>query len=513
MDGQLIGTRGRRFWLGAGAALAAGLLLRLWFVRHLALVTGDSLVYGDIAKSWLAHGVYGFSGVGANGAIIARATLIRLPGYPMFLALCFRLFGVERYGAVMAVQAVVDTATCGLLGALAGRLFGGRAALAVLWLAALCPFTANYTAAPLTETLTLNAMAVAFYALLRWMQARCGLNRWLWAMGAALGWSILLRPEQGLVMAAVLPAAWFANRRSGLRGSGATVLIAALCAVLPLVPWTARNWRTFHRFEPLAPRDAVDPGELDPVGFNRWFRTWGVEFQSTEDVYWNYSGFAILISDLPERAFDAGSPQATADLRAETASLLADYNKTMVVTPAIDARFAALARERIRAHPVLCYVGLPVARLLDMMLRPRTELLPAPLDWWRWSQHRGQTVFATAYAALNLAYIVLGVAGFVVWRRRRWLAFGITSDMVEAPAAECPTSQRDVGAVSRTAANWRLLAFAMATSVLLRAALLLTLDNSEPRYTLEFFPVLLVFAVALFAERTDGARGPARANP
>ena len=49
-----------RFWLWAGAALVAGLLLRLWFVSHLPRVVGDSLVYGDIAKTWLQHGVYGF---------------------------------------------------------------------------------------------------------------------------------------------------------------------------------------------------------------------------------------------------------------------------------------------------------------------------------------------------------------------------------------------------------------------------------------------------------------------
>jgi hypothetical protein len=269
-----------------------------------------------------------------------------------------------------------------------------------------------------------------------------------------------------------------------------------LCALLPLAPWTARNWRTFHVFEPLAPRDAVDPGEFDPVGFNRWFRSWGIEFKSTEDIYWNYSGFPILLSDLPPRAFDAGP--ASVELRAETASLLADYNKTMVVTPAIDARFAALASERIHAHPVLYWAGLPLARLADMTLRPRTELLPTPLDWWHWRVYRGQTAFATAYAALNLAYIALGLAGFLAWRRR---TFGTVSDVADALAAGCPTSRRDVGAVSRIAANWRLLAFAMVTSVLLRAALLLTLDNSEPRYTLEFFPVLFVCAGALFAER------------
>jgi hypothetical protein len=46
----------------------------------------------------------------------------------------------------------------------------------------------------------------------------------------------------------------------------------------------------------------------------------------------------------------------------------------------------------------------------------------------------------------------------------------------------------------------------MLATVLLRAGLLLTLDNSEPRYTLEFFPVLLVLAGALFAHYPDVTR-------
>jgi hypothetical protein len=358
----------------------------------------------------------------------------------------------------------------------------------VLWLAVLCPFTTNYTAAPLTETLTLNAMALVLYAFVRWQQAGCGLNLWLWGVGAALAWSVLLRPEQGLLCVAVLPTIWFAARRAhwlnkNFRRTVVPVIAAGLCALMPLAPWTARNWGTFHVFQPLAPKDAVDPGELDPVGFNRWFRSWGMEFESTEEVYWNYGGFPIQLGDLPARAFDAGSPVATAELRAQTASLLADYNRTMVITPEIDARFGKLAEERVRAHQVLYYARLPLARLADMMLRPRVELLPAPLDWWRWRVYHRQTVFAWGYAGLNFAYLALGVAGFLAWRRRGWQ--------------------------SVDGSTFAPLAFAMAATILLRCALLLTLDNSEPRYTLEFFPVIFVFAGALLARRpitTHGAR-------
>ncbi len=125
------------------------------FIHFYGQTTGDTLVYGDIAKNWLQHGVYGMSG--DDGP---TPTLIRLPGYPLFLAACFRLFGVEHYTAVMLMQSVADLGTCALAAATAARLFGRRTGLCALWLGALCPFTANYVSAPLTETLSLFCIAL-----------------------------------------------------------------------------------------------------------------------------------------------------------------------------------------------------------------------------------------------------------------------------------------------------------------------------------------------------------------
>jgi 4-amino-4-deoxy-L-arabinose transferase-like glycosyltransferase len=474
-------TKQARFQLCAGAALVAGLLLRLWFIRYLAVVQGDTLVYGAIARNWLQTGVYGFGHqTTAAGLTVVRPTLIRLPGYPLFLAVCFRLFGMENYRAVLYVQAVADLLTCWLAAALAGRLFGRRALLPVLWLAALCPFTANYVAAPLTETLVLTTIALAFYAFARWQDAGLGFNPWLWVIGFALAYSLLLRPDQGLLAAAVVPAMLWRSlaarepSRPLLRATLPT-LAAALCTALPLIPWTARNWSTFHVFQPLAPRYANDPGEPPPLGFARWYRTWAIDFASTDQVYWNYNGDQIQLTNLPPRAFDLGSPAASQDLRDRTAALLADYNATTTSTPAIDARFAALASERVHAHPILYYLGLPVARLLDMVLRPRIEMMPIPDEWWHWKPRPAQ-IFSAAYAALNLVYFALGCAGFCLWLRRTRLSSG---------------------------GPFRELVLAMAASLLLRCALLLTLDNAEPRYTLEFFPILFVWAGALFARNRE----------
>jgi hypothetical protein len=224
-------------------------------------------------------------------------------------------------------------------------------------------------------------------------------------------------------------------------------------------------------FQPLAPRYANDPAEAPPLGFARWYRTWAIDFASTDEVYWSYNGERIDPDVLPRRAFDAGSAEASAALRDHTLAVLNRYNATAVQTPEVEAGFAELASERVQAHPVQYYVLLPVARLADMALRPRTEMMAVPLEWWRWREPR-KSLFAAAYALVNLAYLAVGVVGFWRWRRAKFLG------MPE-------------------------LAWAMAASVALRCVLLLTIDNSEPRYTLEFFPVLFVCAGALFgAERT-----------
>jgi hypothetical protein len=447
------------------AALVAGLLLRVFFVWIHPRFVGDTLAYGDLAHNLLAHRVFGFT------EDVIRPTLIRLPGYPMFLAACFLVFGNANYLAVVWVQVGVDLAACAMLGVLAERLMGRRAGLAALWLAALCPFTANYAAAALTETLSLFCVTLALFGLerwcARWRAGEVGLG-WAAVVGGARSCAVRVRPDEGLLAAAVVPVMiWVGWRHSHVSKSrhGAPgvwaglrpAVVASLIVVLPLVGWAGRNWRTFHVIQPLAPRYANDPGEEVQYGFQRWYRTWAVEFESTVDVYWPYDGSLIRMGDLPRRAFDSVAQ------REETGAVFAAYNQETSATPAFDAAFARIAAERVAAYPLQYYVVLPAAREMNMWLRPRTELMKLPIDWWVVRAHPGRSAFEIAYALLNAGYLVL--AGWGLWR---WRSRGGSGNLA--------------------------VAVAMLGFVALRCALLLTLDNSEPRYTLECFPVVIVLA-------------------
>src|SRR6266849_356019 len=135
-------------------ALLAGLALRLFFILHFPFYSGDTAYYEELARNWLYHGVYGFY---SHGQLVPSDA--RGPGYPAFLAGIYFLALTGRK-AVMIAQAFVDLATCVLAAGIASRLAAGasdatrrRVAAAALWLTALCPFTANYTAVPQTEIL------------------------------------------------------------------------------------------------------------------------------------------------------------------------------------------------------------------------------------------------------------------------------------------------------------------------------------------------------------------------
>lgn len=465
-----------RFFLAAGLLAIA---LRLLFVLHFPGVVDDSRLYADVAMNWLQYGVYG---VTDSGHVVP--TLSRLPGYPAFLAAIFTLFGWSNFRAVLLIQVLFDLGTCFLIADLARRMLSEHAAKAAFLLAALCPFLANYAAAALTETLEIFFTTLALdLALLGLATLRCETDPEIphpestesrtnpaWAAwfgcGLSIGACILLRPDGGILLAAVGAYLFFLLLRSIIRqkpsANTASLLpllragvILVISALAPLVPWTLRNLHTLHRFEPLAPRYANDSDELVMTGFNRWTKTWIADYTSVEEVYWNVPGSTIDVTRLPRRAFDSD------EQRHQTAQLFADYNQDRDVTPELDARFAALAAARIYAAPLRYYVWLPAMRIADMWLRPRTELLPSDPRWWEFNDQRVWLAVSIVFGLLNLTYIGAAAAGLL--HSRHLFAIGL------------------------------LVLF-----VLLRSLFLGTLENPEPRYTLECYPVVIVLAATLF---------------
>jgi 4-amino-4-deoxy-L-arabinose transferase-like glycosyltransferase len=452
-----------RFFL---LAILAGVALRLVFIFRFPGVTSDSFVYGDIAKNWLQHGIYGLSGINE-----VSPTYIRLPGYPAFLAAIFAIFGMEHYRAALVVQMSVDIGSCVLIADLARRLISPRAARFAFLLAALCPFLANYAANALTETLEV------FFTVLALDLTVAGLNTlndsstrpWV-VCGLAIGAAVLLRPDGGLLLAAIMAylLVLFVKHKPRAGASAPRLLRAGLILVVvslaTLVPWTVRNLRVFHEFQPLAPRYANEENSFVPVGFERWVKTWIVDYASVEEIYWAVPGNKIDAEKLPLRAFD--SPEQ----RDQTQQLVGDYNDSLHVTPDLDARFAALASERVHHSLLRYYVELPLLRIADMWLRPRTETLPSDTRWWEFDDDPEWLALALILGIVNLLYVGAAFAGLLRGRFAPHLGLVLTF-------------------------------------VVLRSAFLGTLENPEPRYTLECYPVVIILVAALFERKNRLVEG------
>jgi len=481
------------------AAFAAGLCLRLFFVLKFPANSGDTVLYEQMAMNWLKQGVYAMD---VNGAV--QPVDLRMPGYPSYLALVYWLTGKTAAAAhlwVMLGQVVVDLVGClfvvwlaGLLLVLADKQARQRPVLiAATWLAALCPFTANYTAVPLTESfaVALTAMALVLLVglcgsvldLMLPMKRQPGEPRneyWRWAapFGFVVGIATLFRPETPLLLlAGWMGTAFQLLRRGQARVWIRIVALSGLACVLPLVPWAVRNAVTLHEIQFLAPKNSNLPGELVPSGFMAWEQTWLFRMKDCYLAPWKLNGEAIDANQLPPRAFDS------TDEKLRVAMILERYNDELTLTKEEDAAFAQLAQERTARHPLRTYVWLPLLRAETLWYAPRIELLPLsgtvfPLRQ-AWEDDKRDQLVTIGLFFLNVLYVGAGVWGAAkLWQ---WSAAS------------------------------RLAVLTILLYIVLRTSFLTTLETPEPRYVLECFPAVIALgAVALAGRRYYADREPPR---
>ncbi len=478
----------------------------------------DGRVYAQIATNVLEQHVFSHENQPPY-----VPSIIRLPGYPLFVAGVYKLFGHGNNTAVRVAQAVIDTLTCVLIALVAAAWVNDparkhRAAIIAFALAAICPFTAIYVATVLTEVPT-NFLAMALVLTATFAFKATELRKALlwWAVsGLIVGLAVEFRPDSGLFAAAVgvtlvLSILWTRNfRRSFL---SAALFSLAFCVLL--VPWTIRNRRVFGVFQPLAPAHGEMPGEFVPRGYLLWLRTWLDDERYIGPVLWSVDTHAIKITDFPDRAFDSKEE------RERVAALLDKYNNSAAdssdsteeeadksddtdnnendeggdedeqssedeeqqeepeqqqeqeeanveLTPEIDAGFAQIGQERRARSPLRYYIVLPFKRAMTLWCDTHSQYYPfngelLPLKDLDYDIH--QQYWLPLFAALTAIYSLLGViGGWLLWRSR-------------APYARM----------------WVLLAMLL---IFLRLGFFATLENPEPRYTVELFPFLIILAGA-----------------
>ena len=372
----------------------------------------------------------------------------------------------------MLAQVVVDLATCFLIAFTAARLapepLRRRVALAGLWLAALCPFTANYSAVVLTETLVIFLTALAILILLETeLGSADSMNhpfRPWFLVGIVVGMGTLVRPETPLVLLAaglILLVKW--GRAVDWPKLARACILMGVGLALPLIPWAARNWRTLHEVRFLAPRYSELPGEYTPHGFTAWTNTWMWRFRDVYITQWNVNVAEIPIDQLPSYAFDS------AEERAKVSDILDDYNTSLTIGPELDNQFRAVANERTARHPLRTYLEVPFLRSLTLWFTPRAELLPYWGHFWpireEWEDDRPDFLVTLSLVLANVILLALALAG-------AWLA--------------------------RRRPGWSLLIL----YILLRTLFFVYfVETPEPRYVLECFPAVLALAAQVVVSR------------
>jgi 4-amino-4-deoxy-L-arabinose transferase-like glycosyltransferase len=426
-----------------------------------------------------------------------------VPGYPAFTAF-FHLFGRDETALLLA-QMAMDLCTCVLAGILAGLLLPRTASeqmrrrvqLAAIWLAALCPFLADYAAVNLTEVLATFLTAIALIAFvaafignesLSWrllihgaddtlpaQRTKFSFLRNSWFMGGlAVGCGTMVRPEAPLILMAVgffLAARW-RKRVDWARLVRAGALTAVGFAI-PLIPWTVRNAISLHEFQPLAPRYAQSPGETVPDGYYAWTNTWLERYRDINAAIWRMGEDQVSLANYPPTAFD------NAEERDRVLALLNEYDKgSFNFSPAWNAKFAELARERTARNPWRTYIAVPFQRALTIWFTPRVEMLPFSGDLFpvreKFQSDREDLLVTILLGACAIVYVAMAIAGTA----RIFLEHFLSAPELWAVAV--------------------LIGFCV-----LRTTFITRVEAPEPRYVLECFPILYALGAFLWMRKTD----------
>jgi 4-amino-4-deoxy-L-arabinose transferase-like glycosyltransferase len=193
--------------------------------------------------------------------------VIRTPGYPAFVAVIYRLFGVGNNLAVAIAQVFVFGAICVMVYGLARRAAGERAGLVAAAIAALYPPLPYFGSLILTELWT---TFVATLAVL-WCVRACQHQRLRdYAIaGVLFSATTLVRPAFVLMpffFAFAVPLLVRSERTAAALRGWAVLVVAA---VLTLTPWFAYNYVNLGQFT-LSPAGGIGRGLWEGSWQGRW---------------------------------------------------------------------------------------------------------------------------------------------------------------------------------------------------------------------------------------------------
>jgi Dolichyl-phosphate-mannose-protein mannosyltransferase len=337
----------------------------------------DARAYFSLAKSLYEDQTYGGPGF--------RDADDWSPGAPLLYAGVYYVTGGVRDGAARLLLALLGTAAIVIAYLLGRRINCRPAGLIGAAGVAVYPSFIHSNGALLSEPPAVFFLPTAVLASL-WAAERD--SPWAWALpGLLFGITALIRPEYLFVGAAFALVALFlvARRRSWRRGIAACGALA-LAFVLPLVPWTVRNFVELDRFVPIS----TGGGKALYVG----------TYLPADGDYQRVK--ALLVERIQGRELEPGS------------RALERVNPTPLFDRVAD-RYPDLERDqalgRIGRDQLVDYLGEDPLDFGAMLARKVGRM---------WSTGVGSAMSSTAGKIVQLTVIALGLIGLaIVWGRRR----------------------------------------------------------------------------------------------
>lgn len=208
--------------------------LTILTMKAVPWVTGDSDRYIALSDSLLRG-----EGFGLEHGAIYEPEVWRMPGYPLFIAVCRFVAGGNNWGIVL-IQSVLFLASVWLIYQIAIRVFSELTGLAFLLLSAVYPFVAYSVGQISPEIPVVFLVSLAFFLLSDPTIRRVALA------SLVIGLSAYFRPNLMLLNLAVALALVLMNRHYYRRA----LLIIAI-AIGVAFPWAVRNYLVFGKFTPM----------------------------------------------------------------------------------------------------------------------------------------------------------------------------------------------------------------------------------------------------------------------
>ncbi len=369
---------GRRTVAILALILVVGFALRADRVVHPIERPGDdAAAYLDLSRSLYEDGTY--------GSPAFENTSDWSPGAPLLYASAFYATGGVREGTVRILNTILGCLGIVVVFALGLRLGSRATGLLAAGAVAVYPPFIHSTGAILSEPpafLTLPAAVLAFL----WADERRSPAAWL-LPGFLFGLTALIRPEYLAVGVAFALLALIREWRRGGWGSGALVTALLLLAFLvPVLPWTVRNYVVLDRFVPLS----TGGGKALYVG----------SFLPADGDYQRVK--AILVKRYLGRDLEPGSPALD---RVDPVPL---FNRVAARYPDLprDSALGRIGKQNLRddisEHPLdyAAMLGRKVARMWGTGVGPAMDTIPGRIA-----------------QRLLLALALVGLA-LLAWRRR-----------------------------------------------------------------------------------------------